>query len=160
MTIGFLLSNDRAARMVAQSAIDPSLPGLDDVIDRVINATVDLKTTAAYEAEIERAIQRVVVSHLMQLANGAQMSQGGEIAGATLKAIHARMGQAAPKTAPINASESAPRQMLASDISRFFTGPGDQATRIISVPTLPPGAPIDSPMDYLLGLDLECLRIR
>jgi hypothetical protein len=160
MTIGFLLSNDRAARMVAQSAIDPTLPGLDDVIDRVVNATFDARTPSPYEAEIERAIQRVVVSHLMQLANGAQMSQVRAIAAAKLKAIQTRMGQAPPKAAPYNASESAHRQMLASDINRFFTGPGDQASRIISVPTLPPGAPIDSPMDYLLGLDLECLRIR
>src|SRR5215213_6199423 len=31
VTVGFILSPDRAARMVAQHAIDPALPGLSDV---------------------------------------------------------------------------------------------------------------------------------
>ena len=34
VTIGFVLQLDRAARMVAQHAVDPSLPGLEEVIDR------------------------------------------------------------------------------------------------------------------------------
>ena len=41
MTVGFLLTNDRAARMVAQKAVDPTLPGLAEVVDRVVAATFD-----------------------------------------------------------------------------------------------------------------------
>ena len=39
VTIGFVLQPDRAARMVAQHAVDPTLPGLDEVIDRFTKAT-------------------------------------------------------------------------------------------------------------------------
>ena len=35
VTIGFVLQPDRAARMVAQHAVDPTLPGLEEVIDRL-----------------------------------------------------------------------------------------------------------------------------
>jgi hypothetical protein len=50
--------------------------------------------------------------------------------------------------------------MLASDIQRFFTGPGDATQRIIDVPGLPPGAPIgDAPFKYLLG-EPDCDWIR
>ena len=41
VTIGFLLQPDRAARMVAQHALDPSLPGLSDVIDALRKATFE-----------------------------------------------------------------------------------------------------------------------
>src|SRR6476620_963938 len=39
VTIGFLLQPDRAARMVAQHAVDPSLPGLAEVIGALGKAT-------------------------------------------------------------------------------------------------------------------------
>src|SRR4029450_9159962 len=39
VTIGFILSPDRAARMVAQHALDPALPGLEDVVTALRNAT-------------------------------------------------------------------------------------------------------------------------
>ena len=45
VTIGFILQPDRAARMVAQIAVDQSLPGLGEVIDRLIRATFDQATT-------------------------------------------------------------------------------------------------------------------
>src|SRR5439155_21217790 len=41
VTIGFVLQLDRAARMVAQHAVNPALPGLEDVIDRLTAATFD-----------------------------------------------------------------------------------------------------------------------
>ena len=41
VTIGFLLQLDRASRMVAQHAVDPQLPGLEEVIDRLTKATFD-----------------------------------------------------------------------------------------------------------------------
>ena len=38
--IGFVLQPDRASRMVAQNAVDPTLPGLGDVIDRLTQGDV------------------------------------------------------------------------------------------------------------------------
>jgi hypothetical protein len=47
VTIGFVLQLDRAARMVGQHAVNPQLPGLEDVIDRLTAATFDADGDAA-----------------------------------------------------------------------------------------------------------------
>ena len=47
VTIGFVLQLDRASRMVAQHAVDPRMPGLEDVIDRLTAATWDAPTANA-----------------------------------------------------------------------------------------------------------------
>ena len=55
VTIGFVLQLERAARMVAQHAVDPTLPGLEEVIDRLTKATFDAPTATPYEEEVRRA---------------------------------------------------------------------------------------------------------
>ena len=39
MTVGFLLDDARAARLVEQHALDPALPGLETVIDQLLSST-------------------------------------------------------------------------------------------------------------------------
>src|SRR4029450_1893486 len=51
VTIGFTLQPDRAARMVAQHAVDPSLPGLTEVVDALRTATFQATTSSPYEEE-------------------------------------------------------------------------------------------------------------
>jgi len=144
MTIGFLLTNDRAARMVAQKAVDPTLPGLADVIDRVVAASFDATVGSPYEAEIKRSIQEVVVDRLIDLAETAPMSQVRAIASQKLKAIQARAARPTP-----NAVDAASLQLVAMDIKRFFDRPGEPARRP-ALPGTPPGAPIgDMGMSYL-----------
>src|SRR5207244_8302923 len=58
VTIGFTLQPDRAARMLAQHAIDPSLPGLTDVIESLRKATFGAAAATPYEEEIRRATAR------------------------------------------------------------------------------------------------------
>ena len=45
------------------------VPGLGDVIHRLMTAVFDAQTANPYEVEIKRAEQRILVSHLMELAN-------------------------------------------------------------------------------------------
>jgi hypothetical protein len=87
MTVGFMLTNERAARLVAQQAVDPTLPGLGDVIDRLVATAFDGPAASAYESEIRRAVQRVVISRLIDLADTAPMSQVRAIATQKLKAL-------------------------------------------------------------------------
>jgi hypothetical protein len=142
MTIGFLLTNDRAARMVAQAAVNPSLPGLDDVITRLIAATFGAPAATSYEAEIKRSIERVVVDHLIDLADTAPMSQVRAIATQHLKALQGR----ATGAVGVNLAH---RALLASDIQRFLDRPNVPA-RDYAQPAAPPGAPIgDMGMDFL-----------
>ncbi|MEZ5316590.1 MAG: zinc-dependent metalloprotease [Vicinamibacterales bacterium] len=153
MTIGFILTNDRAARLVAQKAVDPTLPGLEDVIDRIDRAVFQAQTSSPYEEEIARAMQRAFVSHLMSVAESAP-TQARAIATAKLKAIETR-AEAAPAgaAAPGSFAWQAHRALMASDIKRFVERPYDNM-RPATLPDPPPGAPIgDVGLDYLLGLD-------
>jgi hypothetical protein len=151
MTVGFLLTNDRAARLVAQKAVDPSLPGLGDVIDTLVTATFDAPVNSPYEAEIKRSMQEVVVSRLIDLADTAPMSQVRATAQAKLRAIQARAARPA-----LVAADAASLQLLANDIKRFFERPAEPARRI-SAPGTPPGAPIgDEGMNYLDGFWGAC----
>jgi len=141
VTIGFTLQPDRAARMVAQHALDPSLPGLTDVINALRTATVKAPVANPYEQEIRRATSRALVERLMWLAGGAPMPQVRAEATAALTEI-SRMGLQA-------ASDSAAGQLMAADIKRFLERPMEPI-RTPATFDAPPGAPIgDAPLDWL-----------
>ena len=91
VTIGFVLQHDRAARMVAQNAIDPTLPGLGEVIDRLTKATFDAVTTSPYEAEVRRATERVLIERLTWLATAAPNGQARAVASMKLQRLGSRL---------------------------------------------------------------------
>src|SRR4051812_15791345 len=90
VTIGFVLQLERASRMVSQHAVNPALPGLEDVIDRLTAATFDAPTTTPYEAEVRRAEERGLVDRVMWLAGGSPHKQGPAIASVKLSQLAAR----------------------------------------------------------------------
>jgi len=146
VTVGFVLQLDRAARMVAQHAVDPALPGLEEAIDRLTKATFDAPAGSAYESEIRRAEERVLVDRVMWLATGAPNGQVRAIAAWKLSKLAVRL-----KTeAGAGEAEQAQRALLAADIKRFLERPAD-AARPMPAPDAPPGAPIggDAGMDWL-----------
>jgi hypothetical protein len=155
VTIGFILQPDRAARMVTQHAVDQSLPGLGEVIDRLVRATFDQPTSGSYEAEVRRAEERVLVDRLHWLAGSAPNAQVRAIASLKLErlAARARAGNAGPAAAGSQAeSERAHRALLAADIKRFLERPMVDAAggRIMPPSPAPPGAPIgDYPQHWL-----------
>jgi len=145
VTVGFVLQLDRAARMVAQHALDPSLPGLEEVIDRLTKAIFDAPVANAYEAEVRRAEERVLVDRVMWLATGAPNGQVRAIASLNLSKLAARLGSEVVPTE----SERAQRMLLAADIKRFLERPADPE-RPMPASDAPPGAPIgDYPLDWL-----------
>jgi hypothetical protein len=145
VTIGFLLELDRSARMVAQHSLDPALPGLEDVIDRLTKATLDAPVVSAYEAEIRRAEERVLVDRVMWLATGSPNGQVRAIASLKLSKLAIRL----KAESPASESEQAQHSLLAADIRRFLDRPADPM-KPIPVADSPPGAPIGDPgMDWL-----------
>jgi hypothetical protein len=153
--VGGLLTPARAARMVAQHAIDPKLPGLEDVIGRIVATVFDATPTTGYEMEVNRAMERVVLDDIMSLAQSAPMTQVRAIAVQSLRTISRR--NAAPLAAA-PAAELAHRQLIVDDIKRFFEQ-GMDLWRPAAIPDAPPGAPIgDTGLDYLLGLDRCFIR--
>ena len=145
VTIGFVLQPDRAARMIAQHAVDPALPGLEEVIDRLVKATFDATTTSPYEAEVRRAAERVLVDRLSGLAAAAQNGQVRAIASLKLQRLAARLRVNATKTD----ADIAQHTLIAADIKRFLERPADAAKMLPAAPA-PPGAPIgDLDQDWL-----------
>jgi len=153
LTISMLLENPRAARIVEQHAIDPSLPGLDDVIGMLVDATFKAATATPYEAEIARTTQRVLVENLMTLAAGSPMPQVRAIASHALKN---RMTAAAGSGAGLTGEPAAHASLIAGDIKRFLERPSVPATRT-ELPEAPPGAPIGQPaMAFLQRYEPAC----
>jgi hypothetical protein len=144
VTIGFVLQPDRASRMVAQNAVDATLPGLGDVIDRLTQATFDAVTATPYEAAVRRASSRVLVDRLTWLASVAPDSQVRAIASRKLQQLAAR---AAPTANELDAAHA---MLVAADIKRFLERPAETA-RMQTTTAAPPGAPIggDVPQNWL-----------
>ena len=143
-TIGFVLEFARAARMVAQHAVDPTLPGLEEVIDRLTKAVFDAPVASPYEAEVRRSEERVLVDRLMWLAAAAPNGQVRAIASWKLSKISSRPAGSQDE------SEVAQNALLRSDIKRFLERPAE-TTKMIPPDAAPPGAPIggDTGMDWL-----------
>ena len=145
VTIGFVLQPDRAARMVAQHAVDPTLPGLDEVIDRMTKAIFDAPTASPYEAEVRRAEERVLVDRLSWLAAAAQSGQVRAIASLKLQRLSTRLKVNGTK----GDADIAQHTLLAADIKRFLERPAETAKMLPAAPA-PPGAPIgDTGQDWL-----------
>jgi hypothetical protein len=102
-----------------------------------------------YEAEINRAMERVVLRRVMALAQSAPLTQVRAIATETLRRLQARYTPVAVTAV----AEAAHRQLIVDDIRRFL----DQAAGALppaAIPEPPPGAPLgDYDLDYMLGLD-------
>ena len=149
LVVGNLLDPARAARLVEQQALDPKLPGLADVIGRLMRAAGQRNATTAYEREIARAVQHVVVDNLIALAERAPMPQVRAIASHELRrSMTTWSAQAAPGV-DASAAQVAMNNYLADEIKRFLERPSTAAPRL-TTPEAPPGAPIGEPaLDWL-----------
>src|SRR5262245_50196196 len=145
VTIGFILQLDRAARVVAQHAVDSSLPGLEEVVDRLTKAKFDAATATPYEGEVRRVEERALVDRVMWLATGAPNAQVRAVATMKLTKLSSRLKAETGRSE----ADQAHHAQLVADIKRFLERPGEMAKPIVA-PDAPPGAPIgDLPMDWL-----------
>ena len=147
MTIGFVLQLDRAARMVAQHAVDPTLPGLEEVIDRLTKATFDAPAATPYEAEspprrrARAGGSRDVAGHRLAQRAGARHGVAFKLDKLAARLQHRRAARrirtgAAPADSPPTSSAS------------WNVPPTPSAS--MPAPDAPPGAPIgETPMDWL-----------
>ncbi|HUH11579.1 MAG TPA: zinc-dependent metalloprotease [Longimicrobiales bacterium] len=139
ITVSMLLHPERAARLVQQEALDPGLPGLADVLDRLVGEVFGSVPADGYEAEVSRTVRRVVAEGIMGLAASAGMPQARALAMLELEEL-----QAALRGASGDASERAFAKALVRDIERFFEDPSAWR-RPPSLVQPPPGSPIGSP---------------
>ncbi|HSJ63738.1 MAG TPA: hypothetical protein VK922_07510, partial [Gemmatimonadaceae bacterium] len=150
-TIAAVLSPQRAARLVQQHALEPTLPGLGEVLDSLGSAAFAAAARTPYEAEVRRAVQRVAVEQLMALSGNAAMPQVRALATDRLTRRLAALRR--PGAA---GDEGAHRALLASDIERFLERPAS-TVELPGLPEAPPGAPIGEPaLDWLSRLEPPC----
>jgi hypothetical protein len=161
--VGTLMSADRAARLVEQKSLDPTLPGLEDVIDALFGATFGATARTPYEAEVKRAVERVVVDELMDLAANAPMSQVRAITTLKLTRRGVEAGRVLAATASNGGTgdaEIAHANLIATDINRFLTRPAAPVATRFPAPGAPPGAPIGEPaLSWLQWLEPDCTWI-
>jgi hypothetical protein len=162
-TVDNVLTNDRAARLVEQQALDPSLPGLGDVIDALYAASFGATARTPYEQEVKRAVERVVVDRLMEMAGSAPMPQVRAVATLKLQRRGTELAQVAAANDADGQQQSmaepalAHAVMLAMDIRKFLERPAPAATPTMQAPAAPPGAPIGDPgMEWLNRVEPPC----
>jgi hypothetical protein len=139
VTFDLLLDETRSSRLVAQKAIDPSLPGLADVLKRVESRIFAATTTNAYDAALAALVQRAYVDHVLTLAESAQMPIVRAEARYTLMTL---------LTTTLRASAtgraSATHEQLAADIRGWMAGTYKPAEKKLRL-DVPPGSPIGQP---------------
>jgi len=140
VTLGQLLNSGRAARLVQQKALDPSLPGLDDVLasvrDRVFRRVAD-----PYQNEISRAVQSVFVGELMDLAASNSMPQVQAMASLHLRELRSLLEGGVAN----DRGGTAMALLLARRIETFLERPMPADTPPAAAPGAPPGSPIGDP---------------
>src|SRR5690242_16898226 len=71
---GFLLNQERAARLVQFHARDSRNPSLNEVIDRILAATWKAPVATGYAGEIQHSVNSIILLDLMSLASGERAS--------------------------------------------------------------------------------------
>jgi len=140
MTVSNLLQSERAARMVELHSRDSRFPGLADLIDRLLDFTWKAKTPSdGAQAAVARAVERVVVDRLIDLAGNTRAAPDVRaIAAAKLRELEGLLRSTHRTESPV---EEAHRRMAADDIARFLSRPSAAAPTPQPLKP-PPGSPI------------------
>jgi Met-zincin/Domain of unknown function (DUF5117) len=134
-TLQFLFNPARAARLVEFHARDAANPGLEDVIDAVVDATWKANRRGDYAGEIGRAVDTVVLDDLMGLAvNDRAPEQVRAIASAKLEGLRSWVAS----QANLDQEQAAHYFYAAQEIGLFQKDPKKFA---IVAPAEPPDGP-------------------
>jgi hypothetical protein len=138
LAVSALLERRRAARLMQYHSLDSANPDFRDVAGELVARTWHApRPDDAYLAAIQRAVQSLVVTRLMDLAADADAStQVRAVAVAHLRAL-------LEETAPTSRDEATEihRRATREEIERFLARPAEPRRRTPPPPT-PPGDPI------------------
>lgn len=139
LTIAGLLNSERAARLIEYHARNAENPDFSDIVRELLREVWKKNTPKnSYEAEIQRAVQTVSVTKLIDLAADDEAApQIRAVASEMLRALMTDL----KKVGMMQANDSAHRKFLAEEIERFLTRPDVPRKRTTPLPT-PPGDPI------------------
>jgi hypothetical protein len=148
---GFLLNQERAARLVEFHARDARNPGLIEVIDKIFAATWKAPTASGYHGEIQHVVDMAFLGDLMALAANERASNQVR-AIATLKLEQLKVWLGNQRTLPADENQRAFLYYAAEQIKRFQDDPKKMN---LTRPQDPPdGQPIG--MDWWGRADWGC----
>ena len=143
MSLGLLLHPERAARLVQQHSINNELPGLNQVLEGLIDNTFALTFQDPYLQEVQNAINYNVLQHLMNLAVHKDATPAVK-AGVFSKITQMQSWFYDKKQQNRNI---AMHQQYSRDIAQFLKDPS-KFTALPVAPQIPDGAPIGDYKDY------------
>ena len=133
MTLGLLLHPERANRLIQQKALEPNNLGLEEVLQDLIDNTIETNHKSAYLSEVQNSINFNVLKHLMNLSvNEKCIPQVKAIANAKLYELKQNM---------IQKSSVVAREFV-NRIEAFEEKP--EKFKIQPSPSIPDGSPIGS----------------
>ena len=137
MSMEMILNPQRAARLVEQHALDAKLPGLQDVMSRVVDATWRSPRADGYNGEIQRTVDVVVLSRLLWLATSSEASSAVQsMASAQVDSLGQWISEKVANTS--DARDKAHYKYALSRIHQFQQNPKEV---IIPQPLEPPAGP-------------------
>jgi hypothetical protein len=136
-TLQLLFNAERASRLVEFHSRDAKNPGLDEVLDAVLNATWKASRAPGYFGEISRVVDSVALYDLMALAVSERASAQAR-AIASLKLEELRNWTANARNGVKDSEERAHLYFAATQIAQFQKDP-----KLIPIPT--PAQPPDGP---------------
>src|SRR5271165_2342553 len=123
LTVGLILNPQRAARLVQHHAEDASVPGLNDVIEKLVTATWKAVPAPGLGSQVQRAVDGVVLYDLMSLAaNESVPAQVRAIVFAELS----RLREWAAHQTPADATLRDLYAYAAAQIKRFEENPKEK----------------------------------
>ncbi len=136
MTMSLLFHPARAERLVEFHARERAQPGLDEVINVVLEETVKGSTPSGLAGETKRVVDHVVVNSLISLAQNA--STGHQARALTLQSLKSLAGWAGERAG--SSAEGAHYALIQSRISKFLDKPDE--FKVMPALNPPDGSPI------------------
>ena len=140
LAVAPLVEPRRAARLVDQHRRDGSLPGLEEVLNTVVERAFASPAASERLAEIERAVQSVVASRLIGLA--ADRSATPAVRARVDAALKRLAGQLRSKGLQTDMTDGRHRAFLVAEIDRYLERPATAPGTLPAPPEPPPGSPI------------------
>lgn len=146
LTFSLLFHPQRASRLTQQNARDPQLPGLDFVIQSVLDATWHKPAGNDYAGEVQRTVDYVALSKLLALATDGEAAP--QVHAMVQQHLKALLDWLRAPNRPASQAQAAHYAHGAWLIERYFEEPKEFTPP--SVPAVPPGQPIGEEDDALV----------
>ncbi|HSP83302.1 MAG TPA: zinc-dependent metalloprotease [Gillisia sp.] len=137
MTLSLFLHPERAARLVQQHSLNNELPGLDQVLEQIIDNTFRLTFQDPYLQEVQNAINYNVLQHLMNLAVYTNATPAVK-AGTFAKILELQSWLSPKKQQTHNIAMN---KLFSREIAQFLKDPAEFKPLPVG-PAIPDGAPI------------------